>query len=96
MAKRKALLRTYLEDRNYEIEIEESTDIENSVVKNAPHTLEMLTSNDWNFNYSRAKAAYPLDYLKENKFWPSVRRIDDAYGDRNLICSCNPIEDYID
>ena len=76
-------------------EIEESTDIENSVIKNAPHTLEMLTSDNWSYNYSRTKAAYPLNYLKENKFWPTVRRIDDAYGDRNLNCSCNPIEDYM-
>ena len=64
-------------------------------LKNAPHTLEMLTSDNWDFPYSREKAAFPLPYIKENKFWPSVRRVDDAYGDRNLICSCNPIEDYM-
>ncbi|SDX47485.1 glycine dehydrogenase [Lutibacter oricola] len=67
----------------------------NSVIKNAPHTQEMLTSDNWELPYSRSKAAFPLDYIKENKFWPSVRRVDDAYGDRNLICSCNPIEDYM-
>ncbi|AMC12007.1 glycine dehydrogenase (aminomethyl-transferring) [Lutibacter profundi] len=67
----------------------------NSVLKNAPHTQEMLTSNEWNYPYTRQKAAFPLPYLKENKFWPSVRRIDDAFGDRNLVCSCNPIEDYL-
>ncbi|VXA94827.1 glycine decarboxylase, PLP-dependent, subunit (protein P) of glycine cleavage complex [Flavobacterium sp. 9AF] len=66
----------------------------NNVLKNAPHTLEMLTSNEWNMPYTREDAAYPLDYIAENKFWPSVRRVDDAYGDRNLICSCAPIEAY--
>ena len=68
----------------------------NNVLKNAPHTLEMITANDWKFPYTREEAAFPLDYVRQNKFWPSVRRVDDAYGDRNLICSCNPIEDYID
>ena len=65
-----------------------------SVLKNAPHTLEMVTADEWNFPYSREKAAFPLPYLMENKFWPSVRRVDDAYGDRNLICTCAPIEAY--
>lgn len=67
----------------------------NNVLKNAPHTLAMLTAGDWNFPYSREAAAYPLEYIAENKFWPSVRRVDDAYGDRNLICSCAPIEAYM-
>ena len=78
-----------------EIDAMESGDT-NSALKNSPHTLEMLTSDNWDFPYSREEAAYPLDYLKENKFWPAVRRVDDAYGDRNLICSCTPIEDYMD
>jgi glycine dehydrogenase len=77
-----------------EIDAMESGDL-NSALKNAPHTQEMLTADVWNFPYSREKAAFPLPYIKENKFWPSVRRVDDAYGDRNLICSCNPIEDYM-
>jgi glycine dehydrogenase len=68
----------------------------NNALKNSPHTLEMLTSQNWDFPYSREEAAYPLNYLKDNKFWPTVRRVDDAYGDRNLNCSCNPIEDYIE
>jgi glycine dehydrogenase len=68
----------------------------NSPLKNSPHTQEMLTADEWNFPYSRQQAAFPLPYLKENKFWPSVRRVDDAFGDRHLICSCNPIEDYLD
>ena len=69
-------------------------DKENNVIKNAPHTLELLTGDTWNFPYSRSKAAFPLQWVEENKFWPSVRRIDDAYGDRNLICTCAPIEAY--
>ena len=68
----------------------------NNPLKNAPHTQEMLTADDWNLPYSRKQAAFPLDYIADNKFWPSVRRVDDAFGDRNLICSCNPIEDYIE
>ncbi|OOV18260.1 aminomethyl-transferring glycine dehydrogenase [Flavobacterium sp. LM4] len=68
----------------------------NNVLKNAPHTLAMLTADTWDFPYTREKAAYPLDYIADNKFWPSVRRVDDAYGDRNLVCSCAPIEAYIE
>ncbi|OUR91361.1 glycine dehydrogenase (aminomethyl-transferring) [Flavobacteriales bacterium 34_180_T64] len=68
----------------------------NNVLKNAPHTLEMLTANEWRFPYTRKEAAYPLDYVSDNKFWPSVRRVDDAYGDRNLICTCAPIEEYME
>ncbi|WP_440880445.1 aminomethyl-transferring glycine dehydrogenase [Tenacibaculum sp. C7A-26P2] len=78
-------------------EIDSSTSSDtNNLLKNAPHTQEMLTSDEWDLPYSRKEAAFPLDYISENKFWPSVRRVDDAYGDRNLICSCNPIEDYIE
>jgi glycine dehydrogenase len=77
-------------------EIENSKEDEDSVLKNAPHTLKMLTANEWDFSYSRNKAAYPLDYLAENKFWPTVRRVDDAFGDRNLMCTCPPIEEYAD
>ncbi|HEX8270702.1 MAG TPA: aminomethyl-transferring glycine dehydrogenase [Flavobacterium sp.] len=78
-------------------EIEEaSSDDKNNVLKNAPHTLAMLTSDTWDFPYSREKAAFPLEYISDNKFWPSVRRVDDAYGDRNLICSCAPIEAYME
>ncbi|MBT8210060.1 MAG: aminomethyl-transferring glycine dehydrogenase, partial [Eudoraea sp.] len=66
----------------------------NNILKNAPHTLGMVTADDWPYTYSRQEAAFPLPYVSENKFWPSVRRVDDAYGDRNLICSCIPIEAY--
>ena len=77
-------------------EIEASTkEEENNILRNAPHTLAMLTANEWVFPYTREKAAYPLDYIAENKFWPTVRRIDEAYGDRNLVCSCAPIEAYM-
>ncbi|MDO6517549.1 aminomethyl-transferring glycine dehydrogenase [Zobellia uliginosa] len=71
-----------------------SSDEPNNVLKNSPHTLDMLTSDTWDFPYSRQKAAFPLPFIQENKFWPSVRRVDDAYGDRNLICTCAPIEAY--
>ena len=68
----------------------------NNVLKNAPHTLDMLTSDEWYFPYTRETAAYPLEYIRNNKFWPSVRRVNDAYGDRNLICTCAPIEAYME
>ena len=78
-------------------EIEESTaDEPNNVLKNAPHTIKMLTAREWNFPYSREKAAFPLEYIAENKFWPSVRRVDEAFGDRNLMCTCPPIEEYME
>ncbi|WP_340156742.1 aminomethyl-transferring glycine dehydrogenase [uncultured Maribacter sp.] len=75
---------------------ESSADEPNNVLKNAPHTLEMTTTDEWKFPYSRQKASFPLPYVAENKFWPSVRRVDDAYGDRNLICTCAPIEAYME
>ena len=76
-------------------EIQEITD-ENTdnPLKNAPHTQEMVISDVWFHQYSRQKAAFPLSYIKENKFWPSVARVDDAYGDRHLHCTCDPIEAY--
>lgn len=76
-----------------EIEDGKADKVEN-VLKNAPHTATMVLSGDWNLPYTREKAVYPLEYVKANKFWPSVRRIDSAFGDRNLICSCIPVEDY--
>ena len=68
----------------------------NNMLKNSPHTMAMITTDDWDFPYTRAQAAFPLDYVMDNKFWPSVRRVDDAFGDRNLICTCAPIEDFIE
>ena len=69
-------------------------DAENNVLRNAPHTQEVVVSDDWNRSYGREKAAFPLDWVRENKFWPMVSRIDDGYGDRNLICTCAPIDEY--
>ena len=68
----------------------------NNVLKNAPHTLMMVTSDNWDFPYSREKAAFPLPFVSDNKFWPTVRRTDEAFGDRNLICTCTPIEAYVE
>ena len=74
--------------------IEEEQHGDNSLLKNAPHTLDMATQDEWSFPYSRNKALYPLVFVRENKFWPSVRRVDEAFGDRNLICSCPSVETY--
>jgi glycine dehydrogenase len=84
-----------IEIRNEVREVEEGkADKENNVLKNAPHTAEIVIADDWNRPYSRQKAAYPVPYVKAAKFWPSVSRIDNAYGDRNLVCSCLPLEEY--
>ncbi len=84
-----------LEIRKEIREVEESkADKENNVLKNAPHTAAVITADEWKLPYSRQKAAYPLHFVKEAKFWPSVSRVDNAYGDRNLVCSCLPIEEY--
>jgi glycine dehydrogenase len=85
-----------IEIRNEIREIEEGkAPRENNVLKNAPHTAAVVTSDEWTRPYSRQKAAYPLPFVKDTKFWPSVSRVDNAYGDRNLVCSCLPMEDYI-
>ncbi|MDH5608363.1 MAG: glycine dehydrogenase (aminomethyl-transferring), partial [Cyclobacteriaceae bacterium] len=70
-------------------------DAANNVLKNAPHTYRSVISDTWNRPYSREKAAFPLPSLRQDKFWPSVSRIDNAYGDRNLMCSCVPVTDYM-
>ena len=75
-------------------EITSNDESDRQLLRNSPHTLKMLTSSEWNYEYSREEASFPKNYLKANKFWPSVRRVDEAYGDRNLICSCPPIETY--
>ncbi len=67
---------------------------EDNVLKNAPHTMEVALATEWNHSYSREKATMPLPYVRESKFWPSVSRIDSAYGDRNLYCACIPTEEY--
>ncbi len=73
-----------------------SADDSNNVLKNSPHTLAMVTTDNWIYPYTREQAAFPLDYIADNKFWPTVRRADEAYGDRNLVCSCAPIETYME
>ena len=76
------------------LEITSENESYREMLRNSPHTLKMLTASNWNYNYSREEASFPKKYLKDNKFWPSVRRVDEAYGDRNLICSCPPIDSY--
>ena len=84
-----------IEIRNEIEEIRNGTyDKENNVLKNAPHTADLVTSSSWILPYTREKAAYPLSFVSKNKFWPSVRRVDNAHGDRNLFCSCIPMEEY--
>ena len=70
-------------------------DLENNVLKNAPHTSAVITADVWTKPYSRTSAAYPLEWVRDNKFWPTVSRVDDAYGDRNLVCACEPIDSYM-
>ena len=79
-------------------EIEEiekgNVDSENNILKNSPHTVEELSSDNWEHNYSREKAAYPLDYLKARKYWPPVKRKDNVYGDKNLFCTCPDMDEF--
>ena len=77
------------------LEIASENKNDHALLKNAPHTLQMITSDKWDYPYTRQKAAFPLEFVSKNKFWPTVRRVDEAYGDRNLVCSCNPIESYV-
>tara|TARA_B110000444_G_C18802312_1_gene578075 strand:- start:1019 stop:1738 length:720 start_codon:yes stop_codon:yes gene_type:complete len=71
-------------------------DLNDNLLKNAPHTAKHVSSDEWSHNYKRSTAAFPAKWQKNNKYWPSVGRIDNAYGDRNLICTCPPIQDYLD
>ena len=76
-------------------EIEDSqADKKDNVLKNAPHTLAVITADEWKHPYTRSKAAYPMEGLKQNKFWPSVSRVNNTYGDRNLVCTCEPVSAY--
>ncbi|MBI5219322.1 MAG: aminomethyl-transferring glycine dehydrogenase [Bacteroidia bacterium] len=83
---------------NIRKEIDEVTtgiaDKKDNVLKNSPHTQEVVVSDKWDHTYGRKKAAYPLKWISENKFWPGSSRVDDAYGDRNLVCTCAPIDEY--
>ncbi len=67
---------------------------EDSVLRGAPHTADTVLSDSWNRKYPREKAAYPLEYLRESKFWPTVGRIDNVFGDRNVVCTCPPLSEY--
>jgi glycine dehydrogenase len=72
--------------------IDGKADKQNNVLKNAPHTAAAVSADEWPHPYTRHQAAYPLPFVKAKKFWPSVGRIDNPYGDRNLMCSCPPVE----
>ncbi|HLS71999.1 MAG TPA: hypothetical protein VK027_10085, partial [Chitinophagaceae bacterium] len=74
---------------------EEKIDAVDNPLKNAPHTQKMVIDSNWSHPYSIEEAAFPLEFVKENKFWPSVGRVNNSVGDRNLICTCDPIEMYI-
>jgi glycine dehydrogenase len=63
-----------------------------NVLKNAPHTAEAVSATEWRHPYTREQAAYPLPYVRAHKYWPPIGRIDNPYGDRNLFCSCPPVE----
>jgi len=76
-------------------EIEQDVvDVEHSPLKQAPHTAELIARDNWDLPYSRERAAFPAEWTRSDKFWPTVRRVDDAFGDRNLICACPPMEAY--
>jgi glycine dehydrogenase len=88
-----ALISIYQEIKMVE---EGKADKSDNPLKHAPHTLQVICANDWEHSYSRQQAAFPLAYLKENKFWPSIARVNNTYGDRNLICTCEPVSSYSD
>jgi glycine dehydrogenase len=70
-------------------------DRKNNPLKNAPHTVEQVTKTEWNYPYSREKAVFPAAWVRENKYWPPVARIDNVAGDRNLVCACPSIDEYV-
>jgi glycine dehydrogenase len=77
------------------IEIKEgNADIKDNLLKNAPHTSVECVDDNWDHTYSRLRAAYPLDWSTFNKFWPSIGRVDEGFGDRNLVCTCASISEY--
>lgn len=71
-------------------------DKKDNTLKNAPHTQAEITANEWAHSYQREAAAFPLPYVYQNKFWPSVARVNNTYGDRNLVCTCEPTSAYVD
>jgi glycine dehydrogenase len=86
-----AMISIYQEVRAIE---EGRSDKEDNPLKHAPHTQMMITADDWSHSYTRQQAAFPLPYIQENKFWPSVGRVNNTYGDRNLVCTCAPVSHY--
>jgi glycine dehydrogenase len=74
--------------------VEGKADAKDNVLKNAPHTAAAVSADEWTHPYTRAQAAYPLPFVRANKVWPSVGRIDNPYGDRHLVCACGPVEEY--
>jgi glycine dehydrogenase len=88
-----ALISIYHEIKAIE---EGKADKVDNALKNAPHTLQVVCGDEWNHAYSRQDAAFPLAYVMKNKFWPSIARINNTYGDRNLICTCEPMESYME
>jgi glycine dehydrogenase len=86
-----ALISIYEEIRAIE---EGKADKTDNALKNAPHTQHVICAGEWKHVYSRTQAAFPLSYVKENKFWPSVARVNNTFGDRNLICTCEPVSSY--
>jgi glycine dehydrogenase len=75
--------------------IDGNADAEDNVLRNAPHTAAAVSADEWRHPYSREQAAYPLAFVRERKFWPSVGRIDNPFGDRNLFCTCPPMDAYM-
>lgn len=75
---------------------EGKADKKDNALKNAPHTQHVVISSQWSHGYTREQAAFPLPYIRENKFWPSVARVNNTYGDRNLICTCEPVSSYVE
>jgi glycine dehydrogenase len=71
-------------------------DKKNNALKNAPHTQQSVVNSEWSRPYTREQAAFPMYYVTQNKFWPSVARVNNTHGDRNLICTCEPIESYME
>ncbi len=76
------------------IQIRKEADTSPDVIKNAPHTAQVLMGSEWKYSYSREQAAFPMPWVKANKYWPPVGRVDNAYGDKNVYCTCPPLEDY--
>ncbi len=74
--------------------IDGKIDKDDNPLKNAPHTMDDVVSTEWPHPYTREQAAFPASWLKQHKFWPAVGRVDDAYGDRNLMCTCPPLSSY--